>query len=131
MKVYLSGGMRGDFDWQHHVMSQFRTIQFFNPRTHGLKYSDEYTFWDLTAIEKCDLLFAYLETGNPSGIGMAAEIGYAKGLGKKVIFCEEEGGREDGRYWHFIAEMSDVYCLSLEQGIDLLSTTARLYKDPQ
>jgi hypothetical protein len=44
---------------------------------------------DRVKIEQCDILFAYLEASNPTPINVALELGYAKGLGKMTILCNE------------------------------------------
>lgn len=128
MKVYLAGGMRGD-DWQRSVIEQFPMVKysgvtFFNPRRHGLDWADAYTTWDLTAIEHCDVVFAYLQSDNPSGVGMAAEIGYAKALGKKVILVMDE--REDERYWLFVEHMADVVEVGMEPAIQVLQALCKI-----
>jgi nucleoside 2-deoxyribosyltransferase len=127
LKVYLAGGMRGT-DWQGQLIREFpEEIYFFNPRTHGLKYSDQYTTWDTTAIEHCDILVAYLSRDNPSGVGMAAEVGYARALGKKIIFCIDSG-REDDRYWDFVKELSDVITPNLLEVRDWLKEMKDIYR---
>lgn len=125
LKVYLAGGMRGE-DWQTKVIQAVPDAKFFNPRTHRLEYPDDYTTWDTTAIEKCDLIFAYLSPDNPSGVGMAAEIGYARALQKKAIFVKD-GTREDNRYWMFLEQLCHINTDDLGEAITVLKRLAELY----
>src|SRR5687767_4074591 len=90
MKVYLAGGMRSDWRDQVKAVSGHTYI---DPTQHKLEDAIGYTFWDLAAVESCDLVFAYMEKDNPSGVGMVLEIGYALGLGKKVIFVDEQNNK--------------------------------------
>ena len=86
-KVYLAGGMKSG--WQDALISSYGSeFIFIDPRTHGFTSEVEYTAWDLAAVDSCDILFACMEHDNPSGFGMMLEIGYARALGKKIIFVE-------------------------------------------
>jgi nucleoside 2-deoxyribosyltransferase len=76
--------------WQDKVKRVCPYIDFIDPRKHYLTWSREYTAWDLLMLRQCDVVFAYLEKDNPSGIGLALECGYAKALGKTVIFVNEQ-----------------------------------------
>lgn len=119
MKVYLAGGMAED--WREKVRTKFalyKDINFFDPTRTEFRDPKHYTNWDLKAIEKCDVLFAYLEESNPSGLGMSAEIGYARGLNKIIIFVNEQ---VDNKYTPFLRECSDYYEFDLESGLDILS----------
>ena len=90
-KVYLAGGFRSN--WQKEVKTAsvkrgrrelYEFIEFWDPYiVERGKFAEkkewsakEYTQWDLHAIRQCDIVFAYLEKGNP-GLGMIAECGYA------------------------------------------------------
>jgi len=68
-KVYLAGGMNQS-NWQEKVTTEVgkNGFVFFNPREHSLADSKEYTFWDLFYVKQSDILFAYMEESNPSGI---------------------------------------------------------------
>lgn len=103
MKVYLSGGMRSG--WGEIVRAVLPDVTFLNPAHHALKRPSEYTLWDMVAIESCDVVLAYLEKDNPSGLGLAFEIGYARGLRKPVLFVNEK--------------LDDKYTRILEQGATL------------
>lgn len=98
IKVYLAGGMKGD--WQDQLIGIIgERAAFIDPRTHGYTSEDEYTDWDLKGVRDCDVLFAYMEKSNPSGYGMMLEIGYAKAMGKVIIFANQ--GMADDRKGYF------------------------------
>jgi len=63
-----------------------------------------------------------MEQDNPSGYGLATEIGYARGLGKTVILVDERSQADEqfSQYFAIVREMSDVVLDSLEEGIALL-----------
>ena len=79
MKIYLSGGMHSG--WQKTVKDRLH-MTIYDPRDHQFSHPQSYTAWDRLAIQKCDLVLAYMENDNPSGIGMALEVGYARALNK-------------------------------------------------
>ena len=54
-------------------------------------------------IRECDILFAYYEKSNPSGFGMCAKMGYARGINKTIIFLNET----DNRYMKFMECISN------------------------
>lgn len=87
--VYLAGGFRSG--WQDLVKSQVQGVIFLDPRENGSSDEAHYTRWDLAALERADIIFAYLEASNPSGANLALEIGWAAHGGKKIIFVEEPG----------------------------------------
>ena len=91
LKVYLSGGMHGD--WQEIVKVSCPDIHFINPKDHGLKDPKLYTIWDLTGVDECDVILAYMEKDNPGGQGLCYECGYGKGKGKLVIVVDEKMDR--------------------------------------
>lgn len=91
MKVYLAGGFRSG--WQDVVIAKVVGPEYVDPRKHNLTDANEYTVADLYSLNKCDCVFAYLEKDNPSGYGMALEIGYAKAKNKLIIFCNESTNR--------------------------------------
>lgn len=86
--VYLAGGFKSG--WQDKIIASSNAFEFIDPRSHGLKYNKEYTFWDLQGIDSCDWLFGYMEADNPAGYALAYEMGYAKGVGKKVLLVDEK-----------------------------------------
>lgn len=120
-KIYLAGGMKSG--WQTKVISWMNEQQIsshqtsiYNPVDHGLTYPKLYTACDLHHIRGCNIVFAYLEESNPYGAAMASEIGYAKALGKTVVFVNES----DRKGFAFVEEMSDFVVRKLEDGLSIL-----------
>lgn len=120
-KIYLAGGMKSG--WQEKVASWMNKQKFFshpfiiyNPVDHGLAYPKLYTPCDLHHLRGCNIVFAYLEKSNPYGAAMASEIGYAKALGKTVVFVNES----DLKGFAFVEEMSDFVVRKLEDGLSIL-----------
>ena len=122
-KVYLSGGMNKS-NWQKKVIDSVECdgYTFFNPREHNLKDSKHYTFWDLYYVDKCDIVFAYMQEDNPSGYGLTLEIGYAKALNKPIILVDEKSDPQEkfARYFKIVRESSTIVFENLEDGISLL-----------
>ena len=87
-KVYLAGGMRGDWNTRVKALEGFT---FFDPKDkeEATMTVDEYAPWDLHYVKQADICFVYIKNDNPSCIGLAVEAGYAKGLGKTVILVLE------------------------------------------
>ncbi len=121
-KIYLAGGIRSN--WQEKVTSRI-DAEFYNPRTKEVDKIltlTEFGTWDLHYIKQCDIVFAYMEKNNPSGIGMSVEIGFAKGLGKTVILCLEENNEFiKDKYLEFMKKASDILFTDLEDAIKYLS----------
>lgn len=88
--VYLAGGMNSD--WQDRVMRRMGDgYHYIDPRSYGSKDEKEYTEWDLEeGVRQCQLVFAYFELDNPSGLGMMLEIGYAAAHGKHIVFVYDQ-----------------------------------------
>lgn len=125
--IYLAGGMRTN--WQDKVTARIQRLTvpvlFIDPRNHG--YADEvsYTSWDICGVERSDIVFAYLEADNPSGAGLALELGVAEGLrragqaAKHVIFvCEPD--HPHYRYFGMARACADVVAPTLQEGIEEL-----------
>jgi nucleoside 2-deoxyribosyltransferase len=118
-KVYLSGGMWSG--WQERVISELGTeyFEFYNPANHNLKEPIHYTYWDLFYAKKADIMFAYMEKDNPSGFGLALEIGYAKALGKLIILVDEKSGTDEAfkNKFNIVRCSSNVVFNNLEDAI--------------
>lgn len=114
LRVYLSGGFHSG--WQDKVIEAVNQqvavefyshhlhraeVEFYDPRTSGLEFPRDYTAWDLQHLRMCDAVFAYMEASNPCGLGIALEVGYAKGLGKAVILVDERSGIDGEFARHF------------------------------
>jgi len=123
-RVFLSG--RLDSDWQDRIVKGIPDLEYYDPRTHKLDDPMEYSAWDLHHIKKADILFCYMEKGNPSGYGLATEVGYARGLGKTVILVDDKSGVDVQFKKHFaiVRELADVTLNSLDEGIAFLKRFA-------
>lgn len=111
-KVYLSGGLRSN--WQQKVIDSMdaewldpRTLMDMMPNLQGI--ADIELAW----IDECDMVFAYLEYNNPSGLGLSAEIGYARAINKPVVLVDER----DDMYSAFLHCLSDWHTDDLSEGI--------------
>ncbi|WP_259016570.1 nucleoside 2-deoxyribosyltransferase [Emticicia fluvialis] len=120
-KIFLSGGLSSD--WQSNVKSSIgdKAI-FFNPREHRLEKPDYYSTWDIHFIKECDIIFAYMEATNPSGYGLAFELGMAYALNKTIILIDEKSSSDVlfERYFKITYRPSGVVINSLNEGIEYL-----------
>jgi len=112
LSVYLAGGFQSR--WQSIVKNCVSQVRYFDPSQTGLINSIDYTRWDLNAIRQSTIIFAYLEDSNPGGYALALEIGFAKALGKFVIFIDATNGT---RYLDMLHAAADIRCRTLEEGI--------------
>jgi hypothetical protein len=120
-KVFLSGGFKSD--WQSKVIEAIGDqFIFFNPRQHGLEHSDFYTTWDIHFVKECNILFAYMEESNPSGYGLAFELGVAYSLNKTIILVDEKSKEEPtfAKYFKILYKPSGVVLTNLPEGIEYL-----------
>lgn len=124
MKVYLAGGMHGD--WRAPYLEE--VLIGHDPKEHGLRDSQSYTLWDLTAIEECDILLGYMEADNPGGQGLMLEVGYAKALGKKIILVLDEEFMMQDRYRYFLmaTECADVVLHDHEEALKLIQSLSKI-----
>ncbi len=122
-KVYLAGGMN-DSNWQQKVIDQIgkHNFVFYNPREHSLTNSAEYTFWDLFYVKQSDILFAYMQEDNPSGIGLTLEIGYARAMDKSIILVDERSAIDEtfANRFKIVRESSTIVFDNLNDGIEFL-----------
>lgn len=123
MKIYLAGGFHSG--WQDEVESACPQHEYYNPGLLSLGNvrleMDKIGAWDLHHVKRCDLVFAYMERTNPSGIGLAVEVGYAHGIGKTVILVLEPGHETiKDRYLDFLKSVAYITLQTLEDGIDFL-----------
>jgi nucleoside 2-deoxyribosyltransferase len=121
MKVYLAGGLRSG--WQDVVKASVPEHEYLDPRIDKPKAVEEYTAQDIAMIEACDVVFAYFEATNPAGYDMMLEIGYAKALGKRIIFVDEKSAVGDvpARYFGMARMLADYAATSLNDGLCHLS----------
>jgi len=120
-KIYLAGGIRSN--WQEKIVNVV-SAEYYNPRTKEIDKKltlTEFGTWDLHFIKKCDIVFAYMEKTNPSGIGMAVEMGFAKALGKTVILCLEENNEHiKDSYLEFMRKVADITFTNIDDAINYL-----------
>ncbi len=121
-RVYLSGGLRSN--WQDLAIRECKNTSFFDPRRHGLSEPDQYAVWDLHFVKECDIVFAYMERDNPSGYGLALEVGYAKALGKTVILANERSAEDPAfaKYFRIVEHTADCSFSSLEEALAFLKS---------
>lgn len=137
MKIYLAGGFYAD-NWQEKVKNAFSdaqktfSVRFLDPKEKErnlngeksdlFKSSKTYTFWDKQAIWRSDIMFSYIDKGNPA-IGTLVEIGLAKGFGKMVVLVVEPNHEiHKDKYFDFPKEIADAHFDNLEDGINFLKT---------
>lgn len=120
--VYLSGGHRSG--WQEVLINDIERFDFINPSKNGLSDARLYKSWDLYSVRNCEIIFAYFEATNPSGYGLALEVGYGAALGKHIIMVDEKSKKDEGlaNYLKIVREASDVVFDSLEDGVDYLKS---------
>ena len=125
--IYLSGGMT-DGRWQRGVKEALVATglhehTFIDPCVrNGVDptYPDEYTAWDIAGVQQADVLFAYMEEDNPSGIGLALEVGVAVGAGGKLIIFVNECPNDPRM--DIVAHAAGVTVCTLEDGIRILQS---------
>lgn len=89
MKIYLAGDMKSG--WQDKVKEKLPEYEYLDPRDHSdITHILAYTELDLNMIQKCDIIFCYMESSNPGGYNFCLEAGYGFGLGKKIIYVNED-----------------------------------------
>jgi len=117
--VYLSGGMCSE--WRTRVIDALPMHRFISPTLRNdveIELPSLYTQWDLAAIRASDIVFAYMEASNPSGFGIAVEVGYAAALGKLIIFVDEV----NNEHFAIVRNASSVSFDSLSDGITYLAS---------
>jgi hypothetical protein len=120
-KVFLSGGLNSN--WQSKVMDSINNdFIFFNPRDHKLDDPDFYTTWDIHFVKDCDIFFGYMESNNPSGFGLAFELGLAYALNKTIILVDEKSELDAtfAKYFKILYKPSGIVVSNLDEGIDYL-----------
>jgi len=120
-KVFLSGGFKSD--WQSQVINQLGdSFVFFNPREHNLDDPANYTTWDIHFVKDCDILFAHMESTNPSGYGLAFELGLAYALNKTIILVDERSNVDPvfSNYFKILHNAASSMFNNLDAGIAYL-----------
>lgn len=129
LKIYLAGGMNSD--WQSKVINRFdNNFIYLNPQNHNLSNSKEYTVWDLFFVQKCDILFGFMENTNPSGFGLTLEVGFAKALNKTIILVDEKSASDSffKEKFRIVRESASIVFDSLEDGQNYLDSFLRIKK---
>ncbi len=122
LKVFLSGGFKSN--WQSKIIEKYNdNFIFFNPREHGLTEPNQYTVWDIHFIKECDVFFAYMEDTNPSGYGLAFELGLAYGLNKTIILIDERSINNQifNNYFRIVHQPSSIVFDNFEDGVKYLA----------
>lgn len=121
MRVYMAGGHHSA--WRETLMKAAPSFRFHNPVGHGLADPAAYTAWDLEAVRRCDVVFAYLEASNPSGIGLSVEVGFGVAMGKHVILVDEKtaSGGDTARHMAFLRHAATVCFDTMDGGTAYLS----------
>ena len=123
LKIYLAGGFKGG--WHDYVIEKLGdSFIYFNPQKHQLDDVEMYTAWDLFHVKKCDILLGFMTEDNPSGYGLALEIGYAKAQNKLIILIDERSKKDNAfkRYFSICHESSDIMFENLDEAIKYLKT---------
>lgn len=122
LKIFLSGGFRSN--WQNIITENYKdNFIFFNPREHGIADPYQYTVWNIHFIKQCDILFAYMEETNPSGYGLAFELGLAYGLNKTIILIDERSIKDPifSNYFRILHQPSSIVFDNIEDGVKYLA----------
>ena len=122
-KIYLAGGFKGG--WHNEVTNKLgNDFIYFNPQKHDLNDVEKYTSWDLYHVEKCDILLGYMSKDNPSGYGLALEIGYAKAMNKLIILVDERSKFDNTfkRYFSICQESANVTFETLDDAINYIKS---------
>ena len=124
MIVYCAGGMRSG--WQAKVKKALPSkCIILNPASFTLSEAEEYTARDLYLVRKADVVLANIERDNPSGVGLALEVGYGKALGCLVVLVDNrEWGLTTAKYFDIVANTADVVFDELEEALAFLKTVA-------
>ena len=104
--VYCAGGMKSPWAAELTEHMKGRGFIFIDPKQHGSLEEDEYTRWDLTGVETCDVVLGYMQEDNPGGSGLALEFGWGAKGGKHLILLEQ-GGYAQKRYFGMVRAVSD------------------------
>lgn len=116
--IYLAGGFKSG--WQQLVKNKLINWEIFDPSNTSLLKPEEYTKWDLNAIQKSNIVLAYLEENNPGGYALSLEIGYAKALEKTILLIEEHPNESRKKYFDMVREVSNYTFDSLHEAIKFL-----------
>ena len=113
--VYLAGGMYSG--WQDRVKKRLgNKVRYYDPRTDADQNClAKLTVADMENALACDWMLAYFEKGNPSGLGMAAEIGLARSKGARIFLVDEHV-----HIHGFLASLCTRIYVNLDAAVDVL-----------
>lgn len=117
-RVYLAGGFRSG--WQAGVSARLPEYMFLDPSSHSIQDPAKYAKWDLDAIRESDVVLANMEASNPGGYSLALEVGFAKALGKIVIFIDQINDPTVSRYFEMVRQCSDHVFKSIDEAVEHL-----------
>lgn len=131
MKIYLAGGTRGN--WRELLeLNNQNTHEFFNIMGIQRKSLSEIARLEMTWLRSCDGVLAWFPEDNPSGIGLAAELGYAKALGKTTVLVYDHLHKRVEWLRHIVDfEHKREPGTGLQYGVDLISCYAHNRKVTQ
>jgi nucleoside 2-deoxyribosyltransferase len=105
--VYLAGGMKDG--WQDQFTPLVSGVEWIDPRKQPPTEDPAvYTKWDLDGVRRADAVVAYMSPSNPSGYGLALEIGFAHALGRPIIFIDRVQEDWRGRYFDMARQLCIV-----------------------
>lgn len=118
-RIYLAGGFKSG--WQNIVLNELRDFELLDPSAHNIEDPAAYTEWDLRAVRECDVILANMEESNPGGYALALEVGYAKALGKHVVFIDQLSDSSRKRHFEMIRQASDRVFTNLADALEYVS----------
>jgi nucleoside 2-deoxyribosyltransferase len=118
-RIYLAGGFKSG--WQNTVFRELSDFEVLDPSTHNIEDPAAYTEWDLRAVRECDVILANMEESNPGGYALALEVGYAKALGKRIVFVDQIHDPIRKRYFEMIRQTSDRVFSTLADALAFIS----------
>jgi len=107
--------MRGT-NWHSVVSQHFPGWTLLDPRECKSKDPAVYTEWDLDHIDKAWGVLAYMDSDNPSGLGMMFEVGYACASDKFIAFVDAMRDDDPRRkYFDMLRVRANVVAPTIEQ----------------
>ena len=114
MNVYLAGGFYSG--WQDRVKQEAPQHDYYDPRVDTDQLRNfNIAQQDFAGVDWSNLVFAYFERDNPSGIGLALEVGFAVARYKRVIIIDNHD-----RLHGFLATCGERIYTNLDSAIAYL-----------
>jgi hypothetical protein len=75
-------------------------------------------------VEKCDIILGYITKDNPSGYGLALEIGCTKAKNKLIILVDKRSTKDKSfkKYFSICHESATIIFNDLDEVIEYLKT---------